>query len=539
MMKEAVLFALAEGMELDQVHIMETGLDVSVISTHPQSCCPLCSQPSSHVHSHYHRTLKDAPCVGRQLQLSLTVRKFFCRNPDCSRKVFTERLPDLAEPWARMTTRLREQITSIGLATCGKGGVRLAERLGIKTSRNTTLRRIMEVPDDARASVVYLGIDDFSFRRGYRFGTILVDLESHRPIDLLPDRQTETAASWMRENPEIAVVSRDRASGYASAASEVAPHAIQVADRFHVCKNLTEATQLLLARCQAEIAVASTMEEPEQNQSGQPIISIEEWRPKEPAHVEKARLTRRAGRKTRYEQVMEGCALGLTAKEIACQLDMSERTVQKWRAAGTFPETRKRRKKPSSFDPFAAYVLNRWQQGERNGLTLWREIQKQGYTGSERTVYRHIETLKQASVRASFNPNRLHTFTASTAVWLFVRDPKSLNEVEQEDLATFCQASPTLKQAYDLVQDFMQMVHKREGYRLDAWLERVATSEFSELQSFAAGVEKDKAAVKAGLTWPVNNAQVEGQVTKLKLLKRTMYGKAGFPLLRQRVLHAV
>src|SRR5437016_8400080 len=236
---------------------------------------------------------------------------------------------------------------------------------------------------------------------------------------------------------------------------------------------------------------------------------------------------------------MQGREHRLTAKEIARQLTMSEPTVQTWLTGGTFPEAKKRRKKASSFDPFAPSVLKRWQQGERNGLVLWREIQKQGYTGSERTVYRHLETLKQASVQTSLTPDRLHTFTASTAVWLFVRDPKSLDEVEQEDLATFCQACPTLKRTYDLVQDFMRMVYKREGHRLDAWLERIATSDLAELQQFAAGVEKDKAAVKAGLTWHINNAQVEGQVTKLKLLKRTMYGKAGFPRLRQRVLHAV
>jgi hypothetical protein len=123
--------------------------------------------------------------------------------------------------------------------------------------------------------------------------------------------------------------------------------------------------------------------------------------------------------------------------------------VQKWKASGTFPEGKKRRKKHSDFDSFAPYVLKRWQEGERNGLRLWREIQMQAYTGSERTVYRHMETLKQASVQVSLHPNRLHTFTASTAVWLFVRDPKSLDEVEQEDLATFGQASPTLKRTYE------------------------------------------------------------------------------------------
>ncbi len=168
-----------------------------------------------------------------------------------------------------------------------------------------------------------------------------------------------------------------------------------------------------------------------------------------------------------------------------------------------------------------------------------RKSRNKATPGETRTVYRHIEPLKQASVRGALNPDRLHKFTASTAVWLFVRDPKSLDEIEQEDLATFCQASPTLKRTYDLVQDFMQMVRKRAGHRLDAWLERVASSDLAELQHFAAGVEKDKAAVQAGLTWSINNGQVEGQVTKLKLIKRSMYGRAAFPLLRQRVLHAV
>jgi transposase len=184
-MEGTSLLSLPEGMLVEQIQITENGIVVEVVATTPTSCCPLCSEPSSSIHCHYRRTLRDVPCAGRRVQLFLTVRKFSCRNPYCSRKVFAERLPTFVEPWARMTIRYYQQITSIGLATCGKGGVRLAARLGIQTSRQTILRRIMDLPDVAIGSVLYLGIDDFSFRRGLRFGTILVNLERRHPFDLL------------------------------------------------------------------------------------------------------------------------------------------------------------------------------------------------------------------------------------------------------------------------------------------------------------------------------------------------------------------
>jgi len=538
-MEGTSLLSLPEGMLVEHIQTTEDGLVIEVVTVHPTSCCPLCAEPSDSIQSHYRRVLRDAPCAGRQVQLVLTVRKFYCRSPYCSRKVFTERLPTFVEPWARMTIRCCQQITSIGLATCGKGGARLADRLGIQTTRPTILRRIMDLPDVSAGSVVYLGIDDFAFRRGYRFGTILVNLESHRVVDLLPDRQAETAAQWMRQQPDLAVVSRDRGGEYASAAREGAPQAIQCADRFHIVKNLTEAVQVLLARCQAEILAEKKPDESCQDEQKKPLISIEEWRPPEPAHVEKVRLARRAGRYARYQQVVEPGRQGMATNEIARRLGMSDRTVRDWLKQGAFPETQKRRKKQSSFDPFAAYVLKRWQNGEHNGLVLWREIKNQGYTGTERSVYRYLKTLKQAEVRVSVNPERLQKYSVKTAIWLFMRDPKKLNEIEREDLAAFCQASTPLKKAYALLQDFLSLVHQREGQRLDTWLARTAESELPELQSFAAGVEKDKDAVQAGLTWPINNGMAEGHVTKLKLIKRTMYGRAGFALLRQRVLHAV
>ncbi len=183
-MEGTALLQLPEGMLVDQIHITENGLVIEVVATSPTSCCPLCSEASSSIHCHYRRILRDVPCAGRRVQLFLTVRKFSCRNPYCERKVFAERFPDFVEPWARMTIRHCQQITSIGLATCGKGGTRLAARLGIHTTRQTILRRIMDLPDSSAGVILFLGIDDFSFRRACRFGTILVNLEGRRVVDL-------------------------------------------------------------------------------------------------------------------------------------------------------------------------------------------------------------------------------------------------------------------------------------------------------------------------------------------------------------------
>ena len=168
-MESNPLLPLPEGMLIDQIQVSENEVSITVMAMHPTSCCPLCSQPSCSIHSHYRRRVRDVPCGGRRVQLVLCVRKFFCRNPLCERKIFTERLPDLVLPWAKMTIRYCQQLTSIGLATCGKGGTKLAARLGMQTSRQTVLRRIMDLPDLPGSSIVYLGIDDFSFRRGRRF----------------------------------------------------------------------------------------------------------------------------------------------------------------------------------------------------------------------------------------------------------------------------------------------------------------------------------------------------------------------------------
>lgn len=540
--------ALPDGLELVTFERMDDGLTLHVVSTQESPCCPLCSQPARRVHSHYTRLVADLPCGGQCLRLVLHVRKFFCKATTCTRKIFVERLKPFIEPWARVTLRLFQIVQTLGLATGGRLGVRVTKRLSIQTSKTTILRRIMALPTEPVGTATQIGIDDFSFRRGRKFGTIVVDLQTHKVLDVLPDRTADTSAAWMADHPELEVVSRDRGGDYAAAARKAAPQAVQTADRFHLYKNLTEAVELLLARCRKEIRKSAFDALPEEERKiegplslSTEFTSVENWKPAPDACVERARLSRQAQRQDRYEQVTALRSQGVGSAEIAKHTGIAARTLRDWQKKG-FPEAARRRKRPSMFDPFAPYVLLKWEQGCTNGLQIYREIKEQGYTGTDREVYRFLVPLRrnQRIIQKGTVPHApLQDFSAKDAVWLFVRDPAKLDEQEQAALKTICQASQIANLTYQLVQEFWHMLHHLEGSKLDEWLEKVRASQIRELQSFVAGVERDKAAVVAGLTFSQNNGLVEGKVNKLKLIKRMGYGRAAFPLLRQRVLHAL
>ncbi len=540
--------AFPEGLEVIRMEMMETVLTITAVSTQKNPCCPLCGTPASRVHSRYTRRIADLPCSGQPLRIQLQVRKCFCAVSTCARKIFAERLTPFVDAFARVTQRLFQIVQVVGLATGGRLGVRVTDRLGIETSRHTILRRIMALPTEPVGEVTQIGIDDFSFRRGRKFGTIIVDLQTHKMLDVLPDRTTDTSATWMAAHPELDIVSRDRGGDYAAAARKAAPQATQTADRFHLMKNLTEAVELTLARCRAEIRKAAYDALPEEERKvvdplALPLepISLENWKPAPDPCTERERLTRQAQRQDRYEQVHALQAQGLGNKEIARRVGVTTRTLENWQKHG-FPQAGRRRKRPSCFDPYAPYVLSRWEQGCTNGLQLYQEIKEQGYTGTEKTVYRFLVPLRrnQQIIQKAVVPQvPLQDFSAKDAVWWFVRDRSLLDEKQQAQLEAICQASETARTTYQLVQEFRQMLHALEGTKLDEWLVKVKESQIRELQSFVFGVERDKAAVTAGLTLPHNNGLVEGKVNKLKLIKRMMFGRATFPLLRQRVLHAL
>jgi len=536
-MESNPLLPLPEGMSIDQIQASESEVSITVMSTRPTCCCPLCSELSCSIHSQYRRRVRDVPCGGRRVQLVLCVRKFFCRNPLCEQKIFTERIPDLVRPWAKMTIRYCQQLTSIGLATCGKGGTKLAARLGMQTSRQTVLRRIMDLPDLPGSSIVYLGIDDFSFRRGCRFGTICVDLESRRVVDLLPDRKAATSAAWMHQQPDLMVVSRDRGGEYASATAQGAPQALQCANRFHLLKNLGEALEGFLARHLAAFCKRQTQATTDSQTSVWQSKRASRSSPK----LECLQQSRREERLARYEQVITLQKQGMSQAAIARQVGMGASTVQSWLAAGTFPE-RKPREQASQVDRYLPYLRERWEEGCRNMAHLFRELTEQGYQGSYESVRDALVCLlpagrKKQTSCASVTPALP---TSRHATFLLLRRPEKLRIEEREQVCRLRLIHPEVDRAYDLAQQFAQMVRTRTGAQcLDTWLDQVEHSNLPELQSFACGIEKDKDAVRAGLTWRINNGMVEGHVTKLKLIKRQGYGRAGFPLLRKRVLHAL
>jgi len=522
---------LPTGLEIAAVNLREDLLVVQVVSTKARSCCPLCFCSAERCHSQYTRVVADLPCAGFRIQLLLHVRRFFCDNAHCARKIFTERLPAFVLPWARLTVRLCEALQSLGFATCGELGTRLAARLAIQTSPTTILRRTMALPLDPVKSVVHLGIDDFALRRGRNYGTVLIDLQHHQVIDLLPDRKAKTAKVWMQLHPEIEVVSRDRAGDYATAACQGAPQAIEAADRFHLIKNLAEAVEKALAPCRAELQKGPKGKEVAtsevQEKSLLSLVTVEG----QPYSAHQAE------RYDRYQQAMALRKQGMIVKEIAKRVGLGRRTIQRWVSEGTYVETNYHHSHRSRFDAYAPYVKQRWESGCHNIQQIWREVQAMGYPHSDSALRAHLEPLR-GKVKGDFpEASSLDRFSAKEATWLFIRHFDDLKEKEREELAAIRQASESAETIYQLVQAFLQMVRTLQGEHLESWLRSVRACHIPELHRFAKGVERDKSAVLVGLTLFHNNGQTEGQVTRIKLIKRMMYGRAGFALLRQRVLH--
>jgi transposase len=536
---------------IERIDAQEPGLMLTLAVTEPKAICPDCLQPSWRVHGRYWRTLADRPWAATPVQLRLHVRRFWCETPRCARKTFTERLPELAPHYARTTARLHHRQTDIGLALGGAAGVRRLVNQGLPGSRNTLLRRVRRFTLPEAPAPKAVGIDDWAKRKGHTYGTIIVDLESHRPVDVLPDRTAQTVAVWMQAHPEVKIVTRDRAEAYASGVKQGAPQAIQVADRWHLLKNLREAAEeelrgrpILPWRPPIETSAAEPTSSP---LDPEPVPSPPIY-PNTPAgrRAEAARQCRRSQRLEQYEQACELKHHGLPQPMIAHQVGVSKRTLTRWFKAGTFPERQRRHGDRHSLAPYTAYVQQRWAEGCRNAMHLWREVREQGFMGSYARVASYVVPLRRGQAVRQFAGESTQESTASETAaltarelsYVMIRRASDRTEDERHHLEQVKEQDAIIAHIATLVDNLTAMVRERLSGPLGDWLETVKGSAYASLKSFATGIGQDLIAVRVALELPYSNGQTEGQVTRLKLLKRQMYGRAKLDLLRQRVLYA-
>jgi transposase len=510
--------------------------------------CPECGQASDRVHSRYRRRLTDLPAQGRAIHVQLLARRFFCLAADCTRRIFAERLPEVVAPQARTTRRLHDTHCDIGFALGGEAGARLAARLAMPTSPDTLLRRVRHAPLPQHPHVRVLGVDDWAFRKGHCYGTILCDLEQRCPIDLLPERSADALCDWLNKHPEVEIISRDRADDYIRGATAGAPQAVQVADRWHLLRNVRDALKGTADRHHAAVQAAAgeVVTNPPGEQS--PALSTDsgsEPTPVIPLPSQEAEQQPMGStcREATYEQVLELHRQGLSRRAIASRLGLDRSTVRRYLEAGSFPE-RAGRRYARRTDRFADYLKQHWAEGCRNAAQLFTELQARGFDGSYYTVRRQLSCWRNAgsqtapgNVTGSGRPSAIERPSARRVAWLLLKEEVELEPEEKDFLGRLQERCPELRTAAVLGRRFAKMVQQRQEECWDDWVSHATAAEAAkELRSFAEGLQKDEAAVRAALRLEWSNGQVEGQVNRLKTIKRQMYGRAKFDLLRQRVL---
>ena len=436
---------------------------------------------------------------------------------------------------------------AIGLALGGAAGARLSRRFGLTVSRQTLLRVIRRLPHLGDRTPQVLGVDDVAFHKGQTDGTVLIDLERRQPVALWPDREAETWAQWLRIHPGVAVITRDRARAYADGACQGAPEAIQVANRFHLLQNLVDALEPVFHTHRPALEAVNDM----LRRQGVPLpdgtVAVAVPPPRTPTTTPQQVAQRRAQGVALHQQVWALRDQGWPGHAIATHLGIGKSTVFRSLRTTTLPErTRRRDGGRSVLNPSKSSLLERWNAGCRDALRLYGEFQRRGYRGSDATVARYAQRVRQAQGQTPRHRPRQarpvvamphhQLLTARRAAWLVLRRTDKRHADEPWQLTQWQAQHAELAEAIELTQDFAHLVRQRQGESLDAWLARVAQSPIGALQRLAKGLSDDDDAVKTGLTWPWSNGPVEEQITRLKRLKRQMFGRASLDLLQRRFL---
>jgi len=508
------------------------------------AACSGCGRRSSRVHAHYQRQLADLPLGGRRVRVIAHIRRFKCVNPRCAQSTFSEQIPGLTTPFARRTPPLAEALVKVALALAGRPGSRLAAKLAMPCCRDVLIRRIRAQPIPGAGRIEVLGVDDFAVRRGQSYNTILIDMGSHKPVDVLPDRESGTLAAWLREHPEVQTVCRDRAGAYADGIRTGAPQAVQVADRFHLWKNLCEAAGKTVAAHHHCLRAAAAA------QAG-PVVPEPPVRMPSPAAESAAppgRTYRLAERtRARYAAVHESLARGLSRSAVSRDLNPGIQTVRRFANATCAEELLgKAEHRPTKLDPYIDLVNQRWNEGVTNAGTITAELSALGFKGDVQTVRRYLKLFRPPGAsRGHPGPHRRKPAPTAPAVpkpraisKALLTHPGRLTEADAQIVKNATAGCAHLEHLQRHVRSFGKMMAQRRGQELPAWLEAVEADDLPELRSFAVGIRRDLAAVINGLTLEHSSGAVEGNITRVKRLKRDGYGRAKFDLLRAQILIA-
>ena len=533
-MSESPIPLHLDGLVVHGVHESPHELLLEVASWSASRPCPRCETSSSRVHSRYLRWPDDLPCFDRPVRLQLTVRRFFCDEEGCPQRIFAERFPEITAPHARRTTRLSGALRRIAFSVGALPGARLARRLWMPTSASTLLRLLRRFIRPPGSTPRVLGVDDWALRRGQVYGTILVDLERHQVVDLLEGREAAALADWLRQRPGVEIISRDRSPTYAKGARDGAPEAVQVADRWHVLKNLAEAVEALLKK---HIPLLQRVHQAFQ----------ERLRPPEAAKAappaEPALSISQQNRLARYEQVRALHQRGYSQAAISRQMGLDRRTVRTY-TQGPFPMDR-RPTRQRTLDRHRAYLHRRWhQEGCQDSQTVWQELRERGYQGSIRSVQRYVAPWREASSRASRGRSvpavppavsRFRKLSPRQVTWWLLAREAPLTAEEQWMRQRLLE-EPAIAEVGGLGRAFQRMVRDKDDAALAGWMKQAGA--VGSLKSFVNGLKRDLDAVREAIRSEWSQGQTEGQVNRIKTLKRQMYGRASFALLRGRVLEA-
>ena len=564
-MKQAFIQNLDKNLKCVEYKIKKEKFILIAESIETDVKCPFCGETSSKIHSIYQREIQDIPIQDKQAIILLNTRKMFCLNENCTHRTFSERF-DFVAPNGKKTNRLLDKIMNTS--------TKLSSVTASALLKNSSIKKMPTIVD--KSSVTKICVDDFAFRKRYTYGTVMVDLDTHKIIDIIDSRETKIVEDWLRSYPNLKVVSRDGAHTYSSAVSNAHPDAIQISDRFHLIKNLSDAVERYLHRLfPSRLIIPTDTIDPEmealydtRNRAERIIfaqkkhnegytandialllhssvttirkyLSIQENEipeVKENAR-ERQHLQQLKNKKLAIDEVKKLYAEGHSIDEIMRLTGHTTVTIRNYlKDEYIMDNGHYDNRIPGKLAPYEQKVITM----RSKGITykkIHEQIVKEGYTGTiaslrmfmqkERTHQRSIS--KNITERVEYIPRKLFC-------QLIYRELENIKGLTKEQYNASIKKYPVLGQLYSLIREYHRIIFSQKSEELETWITQALSLQIDEVETYVNGLLSDIDAVKNAIKYKYNNGLAEGSVNKIKLTKRIMYGRNSFELLKAKLL---